>query len=216
MSANAKAKSRRESDDVDLRPLLLVGAAVALQASVLYAIGQPPICACGVVRLWVGDILSSEASQQITDWYTPSHIIHGILFFAILRLFFPRLPLNAALTVALAVELTWEFAENSPAIINRYRQQALAQGYSGDSVLNSVCDTLFMTTGFFLARALPVRLTAGLVVAAELFTALMVRDNLTLNIIQLLRPSTAISEWQAGAWVNVPAVRPATSAPPLD
>lgn len=183
--------------EANARPLLLIGFAVAVQASLLFWYGQPPICACGVVRLWVGDVLSSETSQQITDWYTPSHIIHGILFFAVIRLLFPRLPLLAMLTIALAVEVTWELSENSPAVIARYRQQALAQGYSGDSVLNSVCDTLSMCLGFFAARALPWRWTATFVVVAELFTGLMVRDNLTLNVIQILHPTPAISAWQA-------------------
>jgi hypothetical protein len=199
----------RQRASADARPLILIGLALAIQASLLYWAGQPQICTCGVVRLWVGDVLSAETSQQITDWYTPSHVIHGILFYAALRLLFPRLPLLVALTMALGVEMTWELAENSPTVIERYRQQALAQGYHGDSILNSLCDTLSMAAGFFLARVLPVRLTVTLVVVAELFTGLMVRDNLTLNVVQLLAPSSTISAWQAeGGWASAPAVRP--------
>src|SRR5258708_3319589 len=119
--------------------------------------GQPPICTCGVVRLWQGAILSAENSQQISDWYTPSHVIHGFLLFGATRLLLPKLPLAAALALTLGVEVGWEILENSPATIQRYRQQALASGYSGDSVLNSLSDTLACTTGFFLARALPTR-----------------------------------------------------------
>ncbi|MBL8574407.1 MAG: DUF2585 family protein [Hyphomicrobiaceae bacterium] len=173
--------------------------ALALQATILWLMGQPPICTCGVVRLWQGTILSPENSQQLTDWYTPSHIIHGVIFFGLLRLAVPRLPVAAALAIALGIEIAWELAENSPPVIARYREQALAQGYSGDSILNSLSDTLAMTTGFFLARALPWRLTIGLALAAEIFTAVMVRDNLTLNVIQLIAPNAAISGWQAGA-----------------
>jgi hypothetical protein len=196
----------------DSRPLLLIAFAIAVQASLLAWVGQPLICTCGVVRLWVGDVMSAETSQQITDWYTPSHIIHGILFYAVLRLVFPRLPLLLALAIALGTEITWELAENSPKVIARYRQQALAQGYSGDSVLNSVCDTLSMSLGFFMARALPARWTLAFAVCAEIFTAVMVRDNLTLNVIQLLHPSPAISAWQAQGGVLGTAV-PAHPAP---
>lgn len=181
------------------RPLLLVfGFALIVQATVLYVMGQPPICACGTVRLWVGEVLSPENSQQITDWYTPSHVIHGMLFFALARLLFRgRWSLLLALSLALGIEIAWELTENSPPIIARYREQSLAQGYSGDSILNSLCDTLAMLTGFWLAARLPVRASIALAIAAELFTAVMIRDNLTLNVVQLLVPSKAISAWQA-------------------
>ncbi|WP_370674226.1 DUF2585 family protein [Pleomorphomonas sp. PLEO] len=181
------------------RPLVLICAvALIVQAGVLYAMGQPPICACGTVRLWVGAVLSPENSQQLTDWYTPSHVIHGMLFFALGRLLFRgRWSPVLAVALALGIEIAWELIENSPPVIARYREQALAQGYSGDSVLNSLCDTLAMLAGFCLAARLPVRASIALALAAELFTGLMIRDNLTLNVIQLIVPSKNISAWQA-------------------
>lgn len=187
------------------RPLILALAvivpALAVQALTLHLMGQPAICACGTVRLWTGDILGAENSQQITDWYTPSHVIHGLLFYAVFsglgRRLFPRLPWALALALALGAEIAWEFSENSPIVIDRYRQQALAQGYSGDSILNSCCDTLAMCFGFLLAGRLPVRATVALALAAEIFTAVMVRDNLTFNVIQLIAPNRTLSAWQA-------------------
>lgn len=178
--------------------VMIIAAALIVQAAVLYAMGQPPICACGTVRLWAGTVLSPENSQQITDWYTPSHVIHGMLFFALGRLLFRRWtsPLFT-LALALGIEAAWELIENSPPVIARYREQALAQGYSGDSILNSVSDTLAMLAGFWIAARLPVRASIALALAAELFTGLMIRDNLTLNVVQLLAPNKAISAWQA-------------------
>ena len=187
--------------------IFTVAAALVTQAAVLYVMGQPPICACGTVRLWAGTVLSPENSQQITDWYTPSHVIHGLLFYALGWLLLRgRSPL-LALALALGIEIGWELVENSPLVIERYREQALAEGYSGDSILNSLCDTTAMLIGYWLAFRLPVRASVALALVAELFTAVMIRDNLTLNVVQLLVPSKAISAWQAeGGLYGAPTV----------
>ena len=177
---------------------LLAAAIVVAQAATLLAWGQPAICACGTVKLWHGVVLSAENSQHITDWYTFSHVIHGIAFYFGLRLVAPRLPVGLAFVAAVGLEVAWELVENTPFIIDRYRESALAQGYSGDSVVNSVSDTLAMALGFLLALRLPVWLLLALVVGFELFTAVMIRDGLILNIIQLVYPNDLVSNWQAG------------------
>lgn len=177
---------------------LLAGVAIiAVQAFVLFAMGQPLICACGVVRLW-GGIIGPEISQQITDWYTYSHVIHGVGFYFGLWLIAPRAPVAIRFIVALALEGGWEIFENTPFIIDRYRQSALAEGYFGDSIINSVTDTLASVLGFLLARTLPAWGTVALAIAIELFLVYMIRDSLTLNVIQLIHPTDAISHWQLG------------------
>jgi hypothetical protein len=178
--------------------LTLVALVLAVQGVTLHTLGQPVLCTCGTIRVWVGDVLGPENSQQLTDWYTFSHVIHGMIFYGLGRLVLPRAPLIVALALALGLEAAWEIAENSPVVIDRYRAQALAQGYSGDSVVNSLSDTLAMVVGFVLARRLPVRATVGLALAFEILTASVVRDNLTLNVIQLIHPIEAIGAWQSG------------------
>jgi hypothetical protein len=160
--------------------LLAVGV-IVLQALVLLALGQPPICACGYVKLWHGLASSPETSQHLSDWYTPSHVIHGVGFYFILWLIAPGMPIGCRFALALGLEAGWEVLENTPFIIDRYRQTALAQGYFGDSIVNSVADTLAAALGFVLARIMPVWATLAFVVGTELFTAYMIRDNLTLN-----------------------------------
>lgn len=176
-------------------------ALVALQIIVLHIFGQPFVSTTGRIMLWVGDVWSNETSQQFADWYSFSHIIHGFIFFGILHLIAPRLPVAARLLIAMGVEIAWEITENSPSTIQHYRQQAIAAGYVGDSILNSVMDTVMMSTGFFLAWRFPARYIAVAAVVMELFTLAMVRDNLTLNVIGLVFPADwapihAIHDWQ--------------------
>jgi hydrogenase/urease accessory protein HupE len=172
---------------------------MAVQALMLHLMGRVWICSCGTVRVWVGDIWSAELSQQLFDWYTPSHIVHGILFYGLLRLVLPRAPVLVRLLIAVGIEVSWEIAENSPWVIEAYRQQALAAGYTGDSILNSLSDTVAMMTGFALARLLPWKATVALVLVLEIGTAALVRDNLTLNILNFIHHFPAIEAWQMGA-----------------
>ena len=104
----------------------------------------------------------------------------------------------SSLILAIAIEASWEVIENTDWLINRYRGQTVALDYYGDSVINSVADTLFMVLGFFLARWWPVWLTIAVAVALELAVGYMIRDNLTLNVLMLLWPVQAILDWQAG------------------
>jgi hypothetical protein len=168
------------------------------QIVILYAMGRVPICECGYVKLFEPEVNSPGNSQHLADWYTPSHIIHGFLFYGLGWLILRRAPLSARLSLAVLIEAAWEIAENSPMVIDRYRTATMALGYSGDSIINSGMDTVFMALGFLAASRMPVWATVVIAIAFELFTGWLIRDNLTLNVLMLVWPIEAIKTWQGG------------------
>ena len=180
------------------RYLALTLGVIALAALILLLMGRIPICECGTVKLWHGETMSSENSQHLSDWYSPSHVIHGFVFYGILWLFARRQPVGLRLVEATIVESAWEIVENTDWIINRYREATISLDYYGDSVINSTLDILFMAFGFALAARLPVWVTVTAALVLELFVGYMIRDNLTLNVIMLLWPLQSIRDWQAG------------------
>ena len=169
---------------------------ITITAVVLYIMGRVPICECGYIKFFEFSVKSEGNSQHIFDWYTFSHIIHGFLFYWLFRVFTKN---NFyAFIGALTLESFWEILENTPMIINRYREQALAQGYNGDSILNAVFDILAMVIGFYLVKKLKLKYSIILILFMEIMCLFIIRDNLTLNVINLIYPLEVISNWQSG------------------
>ena len=173
-------------------------ALTALTAAVLVWMGRDVICPCGFVKLWHGTPSGPESSKHILDWYTPSHLLHGFIFFAALWVVARRLSLGSRLVIATAIEALWEIVENSPAIIERYRTTTVSVDYSGDSVINSVADIAAMGLGFWLAARLPVWASVAIVLGFEVLTLWLIRDGLALNVLMILSPVEAVRTWQAG------------------
>src|SRR5215510_2441600 len=171
-------------------------AIIAVAASIELAMGRSAICTCGYVKLWHGIVNSAGNSQHLTDWYTFSHVVHGIGFYALLWLVARRLPPGARFVLAVLLEASWEVLENTPLVINRYRAATISLDYFGDSVVNSMSDIAAMMAGFALARKAGVWASAAVALGLETMMAVVIRDNLTLNIVMLIHPFDAIRRWQ--------------------
>ncbi len=180
-----------------LRAALIALGIVVLTAATLLWMGRVPMCECGEIKLWHGAVVSSENSQHIADWYTPSHILHGLFFYALLWLLAGRWSIGTRLVIATVIEAAWEIAENTDTVIERYREATIALDYYGDSVVNSVADIGWMWVGFFLAARIPVWASVALFIVAELVVGYLIRDGLTLNVIMLTFPQDWIKEWQS-------------------
>jgi len=154
-------------------------------------------CKCGGWSPWSWDIWSTHNSQHLIDPYFFSHVLHGFIFYGALHLVWPSSPTTWRFHIALLIEAGWELLENSPIIIEKYRENTIAQDYLGDSIANSTFDMLACSLGFYLASRLKPVYSLALIVATEVIMTLMIRDCLLLNVLMLLWPIESIGDWQS-------------------
>ncbi len=171
-------------------------AGLAIIGVTLWAWGQPLICTCGDVKLWVGSVFDGGNSQHIADWYTMSHILHGVLIALVGRLFFPRLGFHALLWIAISTGIFWELIEHTDLVMGAFRTTTINAGYHGDSVLNAVADYVWMLGGFFTAYFLRTPIVFAMIAALELSAGLIARDSLALSTLMLVYPMDAVGDWQ--------------------
>ena len=185
-----------QARDPVLTALIVAIVFVLLQGAILYWLGRTPICTCGYVKLWEPNAFGSGNSQHLSDWYTPSHIVHGFIFYFFAWAIFRRASVAWRFAFAVFIEAAWEVVENTSWIIEYYRGQTVSLNYYGDSIINSLMDTVWMALGFLIAWRAPVIVTVFLVLAMEVIAAYVIRDNLTLNILMFIYPFESVKAWQ--------------------
>ena len=178
-----------------LAALAIVGV-IVIVALIEKSMGRLPLGPDGRFGWIATDIWSSDQSQRVLDPYSLSHILHGFLFYGFLWLVARRSSIAARLVGAAVLEGAWELLENSPLIIDRYRAVTIAQGYIGDSILNSASDVVMAAIGFLLAWRLRLWHSVAVIIVTEIVMLVLIRDNLALNIVMLAFPIEAIRRWQ--------------------
>lgn len=158
--------------------------------------GRMFLCSCGYFAAWIGDTCSSNTSQQLFDPYSFTHILHGFLFFWLIALLFRRVVSGWQFGIAVLLESAWEVFENTRFVIDKYRTETAALGYTGDTVVNSLGDLACALAGFLVARQLGWRRSLIVFALVELILILWIHDSLLLQILMLVRPVEAIKLWQ--------------------
>jgi hypothetical protein len=176
--------------------IVAIGLVLLLVVLSLRAEGRIFICSCGYFAVWTSDTCSSITSQQLLDPYSFTHVLHGFLFFWLIALLFSRLNPSWQVSLALLLEGAWEIFENTPFVIDKYRTETAALGYTGDTIVNSFGDLMCALAGFLIARKLGLRWSLIVFVLVEIFLILWIRDSLLLQILMLVRPVEAIKLWQ--------------------
>lgn len=191
MSTNSPPTKRRW-----LFPVVVLVLLVPLLALALRAEGRLFFCSCGVFEVWVGDTCSSSNSQQLFDPYSFTHVLHGVLLFWLIALLFKNVSTAWQLTLAALLEALWEVLENTSFIIDHYRAQTAALGYTGDTIVNSLGDLFCAVVGFLIARRLGWLRSVIVFLLLELVLLFWIRDSLLLQILMLIYPINSLKFWQ--------------------
>lgn len=177
------------------RRALLATVSLAVAFVVLLVLeGRPWWCKYGI-GLW-SNAWRNCTSQHFVDPYSLTHVLHGIICYWVLRPFASKLSLHWRFVGAVAIEIAWELLENSPWVVERYRQQTASLDYTGDSIINSLGDVVSTMIGFAFAAQFSWKIAVAVFIIVELALLYFIRDNLTLNVIMLIFPLESLKEWQ--------------------
>lgn len=191
------ANSRR-----NVAPFIAIAASLFLLALLLWLEGRFVFCTCGVFRVWSGDTCSATNSQQLFDPYSFTHVLHGFLLFWLVALVARgikrawQLAPAWQLWLALTLEAAWEVFENTRFVIDRYRAETAALGYTGDTIVNSFGDVTCAVVGFLVARQLGVKRAVIVFLVLEVILSVWIHDSLLLQILMLIHPVETIKHWQ--------------------
>jgi len=146
----------------------------AIQLAALVLEGRPLYSPTGSLAVWEGDVTSKDASQTPMDPYTLSHIVSGVVLYYLTNL----LPVSVKkkYLISLLIHVTWEVVENTPYFLKHYGKK-LDKYYRGDSILNSMTDSVAMSFGFLMAWKLPKFILLMLFIMEEIVISRLIGEN---------------------------------------
>ena len=185
-----------QTDRRSLAPIFAIIASVFSMGVLLWFEGRLLFCSCGVFQVWSGDTCSASNSQQLFDPYSFTHVLHGFFLFWLVVLIARRIAPAWQLWLALTLEAAWEVFENTRFVIERYRAETAALGYTGDTIVNSFGDLACALVGFLVARQLGAVRAVIVFLVLEVILVVWIHDSLLLQLLMLLHPVEAIKHWQ--------------------
>lgn len=184
----------------DWREACFVASVVAMLAAfTLHNMGRLWWCQCGGWSPWSWNIWSKHNSQHLIDPYFFTHVLHGFVFYALLKLLPLGEPEWPRFGLAVLTEAIWEIFENTDMVINRYREATISLDYFGDSIANSMIDILACALGYLAASMLATGASVAFFLSTEVILLMWIRDSLIVNVIMLAYPIEAIKNWQSAA-----------------
>ncbi|MCZ0961229.1 DUF2585 family protein [Paracoccus benzoatiresistens] len=127
--------------------------ALATKLAFLTVLQRPLGCDCAQIWALPGDVRLN--SRTMLDPYSLLHVIFGAVLVKLVRWKRPDWPFWTLMAALIVSSTIWEVAENLPASIALFGYSAgdpLA--YHGDSISNSIMDTLVAVLGALLALPL--------------------------------------------------------------
>lgn len=162
--------------------LMLTNGVVVLY---LWAIGRPFVAPNQPLELFSTDLTARANSLHLADPYSFLHAIFGMGLFLFLDWIKPHWPLREKLIVAILGSAVWEIVENTPFVVALFNDTSDPAAYNGDSVVNSVSDTLFAAAGFLFASRVPFWTSVLVALALELLVSFWIADGLILGTLKL-------------------------------
>lgn len=166
---------------------------LAGQVSILLVLDRDWFCSCGSIRLWQGVLDPHQNSQQLTDHYSLLHLAFGVGLFVWLSAIRPHWSLARLATYAVASSALWEIFENLPFIIQIFGNDGSSLHYSGDSIVNSLSDTIFVVLGFLLASRLTTGMAVATILSLEMATYVMIGDGVVAGLLRIAGMPTYMS-----------------------
>ncbi|MFC3167564.1 DUF2585 family protein [Paracoccus fontiphilus] len=160
---------------------LFIVLALAAKLAFLAILQRPLGCDCNQIWALPGDVRLN--SRTVLDPYSLLHMIFGAVLVRLVRWKRPDWPFWTLMAAVIVSSTLWEMVENLPFSIEMFGYSAgdpLA--YHGDSIANSMADTLVAALGALLALPLAGWLVAAIAIAAELLLSFWMGDGFGITL----------------------------------